>query len=289
MKVLVLGANGMLGQTVYKFLSEDKSLKVVGTSSSGTFELARFNALFDSVFDFIHLHNPDYVINCIGKIKPEIKEDDIGSVEAAIKINSLFPILLSQAAAGATVIQIATDCVFRGLEGSYTEMSPHDPIDVYGKTKSLGEVHFDNFLNLRCSIIGRELHTRKSLMEWVLNQPLNASISGFVDHDWNGITTYDFARLIHGIISRGLRNFDNHTQHIVPANSVNKFQLLSLIAKHYHRADIEIVKTNSKVFVNRTLETNYPHSNLSFWVNAGYDKIPSIEEMIRNYRDWQLK
>ena len=67
------------------------------------------------------------------------------------------------------IYQIATDCVFSGTVGNYNEMAKHDALDVYGKTKSLGEVNIKNFFNIRVSIIGKELDTKNSLVEWFLS------------------------------------------------------------------------------------------------------------------------
>ena len=55
------------------------------------------------------------------------------------------------------IYQIATDCVYDGSSKLYSESSPHNPLDVYGKTKSLGEVQSGNFFNIRVSIIGKEI------------------------------------------------------------------------------------------------------------------------------------
>ena len=63
------------------------------------------------------------------------------------------------------LIHITTDCVFTGLTGFYTETSTHDSLDIYGKTKSLGEP--EKATVIRTSIIGEELYNKKSLLEWV--------------------------------------------------------------------------------------------------------------------------
>jgi len=95
----------------------------------------------------------------------------------------------------AKVLQIATDCVYSGKTGNYDEAAKHDALDVYGKTKSLGEVNARHVLNIRCSIIGPELKGRLSLLEWFLSQPTGARVNGYAHHQWNGITTLQFAEL----------------------------------------------------------------------------------------------
>ena len=128
--------------------------------------------------------------------------DDPAGVERAIRINALFPHQLARAAHrhGVRLIQIATDCVFSGSRGKYTEADDHDALDVYGKTKSLGELHVPGALNIRCSIIGPEGKGRTSLMEWFLAQPAGSTVNGFTHHLWNGVTTLQFARLCERII-----------------------------------------------------------------------------------------
>ena len=94
--------------------------------------------------------------HAIGVIKPYIRDDDAAAVERALRVNGLFPHILARAAerSGCRVLQIATDCVYAGTIGNYREAAPHDALDVYGKTKSLGEVNSAAVHHLRCSIIG---------------------------------------------------------------------------------------------------------------------------------------
>src|SRR4030065_518975 len=68
------------------------------------------------------------------------------------------------------MIHISTDCVFSGRTGNYSEEDPTDAVDLYGKTKALGEVNYPHTVTLRTSIIGRELKARLGLIEWFLSQ-----------------------------------------------------------------------------------------------------------------------
>lgn len=222
----------------------------------------------------------DTIINCIGVIKPYIQDADSLEVRRAIQLNSMFPIDLATIAVenGLNVIQIATDCVFSGARGSYTEADIFDPEDVYGKTKSLGEVTSSNVMNLRVSIIGPESGRRTSLLEWVRGQSEGASINGYTDHLWNGIPTYHFGKLTRAIVEKGL--FKAGTWHILPNDVVSKFELVTHLARKFEREDINISKSESGLPVNRTLATLYPGLNASLWAAAGYDKPPGIGELI---------
>ena len=89
---------------------------------------------------------------------------------------------------------IGTDAVFSGRAGPYAESSPADPTDLYGTTKFLGEVTSEHVMHLRTSIIGPELGSRRSLLEWFLGHEDGDTVPGFVNHQWNGITTLHLAR-----------------------------------------------------------------------------------------------
>ena len=222
----------------------------------------------------------DYVINCIGVINKSIVEESAVSRERALLINSLFPYKLDALASelGFRIIQIATDCVFSGAKGGYLESDKHDTADTYGKTKSLGEVPSENMMNIRVSIIGREVSSNVSLFEWVRNQPLNTQVHGYSDHYWNGVTTQAFSRICRGIIENS--GFTSGTHHLVPADTMSKFELVTAIANRIGRSDLEILERPSGNPVNRTLATIDASLNEQMWVDGGYKSIPSIASLV---------
>lgn len=287
-KVLVLGASGMLGIGVLKALEGANAFSISATTRDGksvpghqAIPTKSFLAGRDSVEELISDFSPgDYVINCIGVIKPYIKDENPEQRKNAMLINGLFPDELAVAAQAKSVhvIQIATDCVYSGAKGSYVESDSFDATDVYGKTKSLGEVPLPSMMHLRVSIIGAEAGRSSSLFEWVRNQPLNAAINGFTDHEWNGVTTYHFGRLCRGIVERDL--FASGTFHVVPGSRLSKFELVSEIAKRAGRLDISITPKPAGSKVDRTLETENLDFNSALWDAAGYSTPPSVEHMI---------
>ncbi len=294
-KILVLGSGGMLGWAVSKVIYSEPSFECTGTIRNDSrsqflgkilpgMKFINFHAELATVEEIIPLISGfDWIVNCIGVIKPFIHDDNAAETERALRINSLFPHALAKAAAqtGGKILQIATDCVYSGATGSYTESSKHDPTDVYGKTKSLGEAYFDNIFHLRCSIIGLELGTRYSLMEWFLGQPQNATVNGFTNHDWNGVTTYHFGLICKGIIKSGIDL--QHIQHVVPGNKNTKYEMLRMFAENFGRQDITINAIEAKDVIDRTLNTNNVELNRLIWNEAGYASPPSIEQMISEY------
>jgi dTDP-4-dehydrorhamnose reductase len=169
--------------------------------------------------------------------------------------------------------------VYSGKEGGYTEQAPHDALDVYGKTKSLGETFHPGVAHLRCSIIGPEPKDFKFLIEWFRKQPHGANVNGFRNHQWNGVTTLQFARLCGGIIREDL--ILPHLQHVVPSGTVTKAQMLRDFAEVYERGDIAIQEVDAKTIVDRTLATSNPDLNSALWRAAGYSQPPTVTEMIR--------
>jgi dTDP-4-dehydrorhamnose reductase len=283
-RVLLLGNNGMLGHAVEQILSADKNIELVSTSRSGLNATHQFDAIKQNIEDILKRTNPDYVINCIGKIKPRINESIMSSVREAVQINAELPLRMSAALADTPVriIQIATDCVYSGLKGGYVETDKHDPNDVYGKTKSLGEVKDGNFLNLRVSIIGPEIGRSTSLLEWFLNQPSNAVLKGYANHFWNGVSNYHFAKVALGVITQP--DFEAGSFHLLPSDKVSKFELLQLFREIYSRHDIEIEEVFPDTIINRTLHTDDLERNEKLWSNAGYSRIPTIKENIEEMK-----
>ncbi len=273
-KVVILGSTGMLGHEVAKIISANIANTICVNRDIIDAEHCSVNELKQL------LTNIDWVINCIGIIKPYIHDNNMHEIRRAILVNALFPHILAQAVEGSKVkvIQIATDCVYDGMQGKYIETDLYNPTDVYGKTKSLGEICQNGFINLRCSIIGREIKNKLSLLEWFLNQPYDAEINGYINHLWNGITTTAFARICLGIIQNNISDF--MIQHIVPADILSKAQMLHIFKECYNRNDIKIKDIDASTRIDRTLKTLYSERNRLLWKSAGYVKIPTIKEMI---------
>jgi dTDP-4-dehydrorhamnose reductase len=292
MKVVVLGASGMLGSMVLDYLCTDSSMQLIATArSEGLIQQLRqrlpnaewrlLDAERCNVKDIVGaLSEAKWAVNAIGVIKPYIHDDNAAEVKRAVVVNALFPHLLAHAAeqSGCRVLQIATDCVFSGSKGHYTERDNHDPLDVYGKTKSLGEVYSASVHHLRCSIIGPEPKGYVSLLDWFLGQASNSGVGGYTNHQWNGMTTLHFAKVCQGIMKHEIAL--PHVQHVIPAGAVSKAELLRCFGREYQRQDITITPTEAKTVIDRTLATLNDSLNQQLWATAGYAKPPTPAEMV---------
>jgi dTDP-4-dehydrorhamnose reductase len=284
-RALVLGATGMLGSTLLREfrargIDTIATARRPGSVEPGS-EIRRFDVETDDVDQALDgMTDGDYVVNCIGVIRHLMRDDLAADRLRAIEVNASFPYRLATAAdaRGLRILQIATDCVYSGATGRYDESAAHDATDVYGQTKSLGEVPGNHVLNLRCSIIGPEMGSTTSLLEWVLAHPHGATVGGYIDHHWNGVTTLAFARVASGIVVAG--DPLAGTRHLVPADSVSKAELVRLIARAWGRDDLDIREVSTSRPIDRTLDTLDPELSRRLWRQGGYPEPPSIADMV---------
>jgi dTDP-4-dehydrorhamnose reductase len=239
-KVLILGATGMLGHTLMRELAHSKSQEIFGTirnidlrsqSLISDFPDRIFSGIdaseFDAVSEILSRLQPNVVINCIGVIKQDPAVND--SLKT-ITINSLLPHFLERscAAIGARLVHISTDCVFSGNHGNYAETDNPDPLDLYGRSKLLGEVTGPSSLTLRTSLIGHEIDSARSLVDWFLSQ--SDTVHGYTQAIYSGLTTTEFGKFLQSIVIP--RNDLTGLFHLASA-PISKYELLSMIASQY--------------------------------------------------------
>jgi dTDP-4-dehydrorhamnose reductase len=284
-KILVLGATGMLGNAVFRYMSDDPELQVWGTIQNATgkryftetlqpYLIANVNVLdFDTLAGVFEQIRPNAVVNCIGLIKQLADAKDPLS---ALPINAMLPHRLAKicALSGARLIHVSTDCVFSGRAGMYTETDPSDADDLYGKSKYIGELHDSpHAITLRTSIIGHELSSRVGLIDWFLAQ--EGSVKGYAKAVFSGLPTVELARIIRTFV---LTNPDLSGLYHVSAAPIDKYSLLRLVAEVYQKT-VAIVP-NEAVRIDRSLDST------RFRQATGY-KPPSWPELIlmmKNFR-----
>lgn len=282
-RVLVLGASGMLGNAVLRLLADSPGFAVAGTVRSAGAQRLLPAPLRERLIAGIDIENadslarafaeakPDVVVNCIGVVKQLAEADD---PLAAIPINALLPHRLARlaAVAGARLVHVSTDCVFSGARGMYTEADFPDANDLYGRSKYLGEVDYPNAVTLRTSIIGHELASAHGLVGWFLAQ--QGGVKGFRRAVFSGLPTVELARVIrdHVVPDREL-----HGLWHVSATPINKYELLKLVAEAYGR-DIEIAP-DERLVIDRSLDSS------RFRGRTGYQP-PAWPDLVRRMRDF---
>jgi dTDP-4-dehydrorhamnose reductase len=258
--VLVLGGTGMLGHTLFEHLSERADLDVHATVRDAAPLAARIRPeRYRSIHPGIDAFRFETIERVVGKVGPAVIVNAIGIVSqvpatsdpiASVEINALLPHRLARLCAsnGARLIHVGTDCVFSGARGSYGEDDPPDPIDLYGRSKLLGEPSL-GALTLRTSLIGHELRSRHGLLEWMLAQVGFAT--GFRRAIFSGVTTVELARVLAEVVLPAPEL--SGVYHLSSA-PISKHDLLGLIARRYdHRIEI---RPSDEPVIDRSLDSS---------------------------------
>lgn len=239
MKLVVLGATGMLGHKLLQQLARGHEVwgtvrgspdaapevpgvpraRLIGDVAAG--DLGSLQRAIEGV-------GADAVLNCIGLVK---QIDAAKDAVASISINALLPHQLSGlcAAAGARLIHFSTDCVFSGGAGPHRETDLPEPMDLYGRTKLLGEVADAHCVTIRSSIVGRELRRGSGLFDWFFAQR-GGQVRGYRHALYSGLTTVAMAAVVRLILEShpGLSGVWQ-----VSADPIDKCSLLELVNRVY--------------------------------------------------------
>lgn len=275
MKVLILGASGMIGNTMLRVLARNAnwditaSVRAIAKSVSPTASPVRWAYGVD-------LTNPDHLARLFREVQPDVIVNCAGLTKhlpsgndpvPALVMNALLPHRLAELCGirRARLIHISTDCVFSGGKGNYSEDDAPDATDVYGKTKHLGEVAGPGLLTLRTSTIGHELGTRFGLLEWFLAQE---RCKGYRKAMFSGLPSVEFARIVRDIV---IPDASLEGLYHVGAKAIDKHTLLHLIARVYGK-QIEI-EPDDQVVIDRSLDSK------RFAATTGY-RAPDWNEMV---------
>lgn len=280
-KVLVLGAQGMLGHMLVRVLSDRHE---VSGSLTGRYEsVGRLQKVLSKracvesvdVTDFVAVtraildREPNVVVNCVGLIKHKM---DRQSALKAIMVNSVFPHQLAKFCSDQQIrlIHFSTDCVFRGRPGLKQPSDVPDATDVYGMTKRLGEIDYGSALTLRTSFVGRQLSGNEELFEWILSQRGN-SIKGFRRAVYSGLTTQALSNVVQRVIEE-----QGHLSGLfqVASAPISKFDLIMKFN--------EVLELGLTVEPDTSYECDRSLDGSEFQKVTGIE-VPSWDTMLNNF------
>ena len=219
----------MLGHVLIKKLNESKAFEVYDITRNKEERINNFDCdvtNFSSLFEIIKEIKPNVIINCVGVLI----NGSNSNPSNAILLNALLPHKLVEFSKiiGAKLIHISTDCVFDGSKGSYIETDIKTAQDIYGLSKSLGEINDSENLTLRTSIIGPELKNNgEGLFSWFINQ--KGEVNGFTESIWGGVTTI----VLSDVIIKSIKDDLAGLIHVTNGESISKFNLLNLIKEKF--------------------------------------------------------
>lgn len=278
MRCLIVGGDGMLGHQLLQSWQARHDVRVTlrnPLSHYRSFGLFRTDNAFDGVdvqdtgrlLKVLTDFRPQAVVNAAGIIKQRpAAHDHLASLE----VNALFPHRLRMLcdAIGARMVHLSTDCVFNGRRGGYREQDPADAEDLYGLSKYLGEVADSPCVTLRTSIIGLELKTKSSLIEWFLAQ--RGVVKGFTRAIYTGFTTAEMARVIERVV---VDQPELYGVWQVASDPISKHELLCKLSNYLGRHDV-LIEPNEGFACDRRLDgTAFAHQ-------TGY-RAPTWDAMLK--------
>lgn len=278
-RVIVLGAGGMLGQTVVN-LARSLDVDVVSVGRTGDFSFRYPQDQVSTLFSRIGIRSSDFLVNCVGWIpQKQSGTDSVNRLNAqSLNVDLIRDLQAIKEEIDYGWVQILTDCVFSGRVGNYSENAEKDATDLYGTSKILGEQFTRSAMAIRASIIGPDKSSVAGLYSWFLSKAVKGgTIDGYQNVFWNGVSSLAFARLALNLASLG--DTTAFHQHWVPSDSVSKHQLLGILASKGNFEDLNIQVSRAPAGVNRVLTTIDPVMNQKLWEIAGYRQIPTIEEL----------
>jgi len=260
MKILILGASGLLGSTVFRVLSTNVDWQVIGTVRNPKIkELFAGNlrdqlivcgdlAIQDELVTTFECVEPDIVINCLSITKTELNDANLQRVLMNL---SVLPQRISRLCAlgRARMVHISSDGVFSGAKGGYSEDDHPDAIDTYGIAKLLGEISSSHAISIRTSIIGHELNSAHGLLEWFLSAEKECRC--FTRATFSGFPTVELARIIRDhVIPRPDLSGIYH----VASHPISKFDLMRLVASVYSK--VVAIVPDDRVVIDRSLNAD---------------------------------
>jgi dTDP-4-dehydrorhamnose reductase len=284
MRVLVLGVTGMLGNAMYRVLSDSPSHTVYGTARSESARDHFSGALRENLVTGIDAEQHDAVIRAFARVRPELVVNCVGLVKQladandplqAVPLNTLLPHRLAAlcGATGARLVHISTDCVFSGKQGGYRESDFPDAYDLYGRSKLLGEVDYPHAVTLRTSIIGHELAGARSLVGWFLAQ--EGQVKGYTRAIFSGLPTVELAHVVRDVV---VPHPELSGLYHVAAEPINKYDLLKLVAEAYGKTIT--IEPSEDLVIDRSLNAD------RFRAATGYQP-PAWPTLIQRMHDFQ--
>ena len=203
-----------------------------------------------SAHELVERVQPDIVLNAVGIVK---QLADAKAAIPSIAVNSLWPHVLADACerVGARMVHVSTDCVFSGSRGGYLETDIPDAVDLYGRSKLLGEViDRENTVTLRTSIIGWQIGEPTGLVGW-FGAHRDERLRGFTQAVFSGLTTRALTVLVRDVV---LSSPDLAGLWHVSADPIDKHSLLVELAGHLGW-DVDISPVDQPV-IDRSLDSS---------------------------------
>ncbi len=290
MKILITGANGMLGSnlcTEYSKENEVYATGIVKPDLVGCFNY-KMDILNEEDLKLIEEKKPDLIVHCAALVNVDYCEEHIDEAE---KINSLGSRNIAEASkkVGSYLVHISTDAVFDGEVGNYKEEDKTNPLNEYAKTKLNAERNIQevggNYVIVRTNIYGWNRQDKKSLAEWMIDKlENNEKLPSFKDVYFSPILVNNLGEAILELYDLGYKGILN----IAGSESCSKLEFAEKIAdifgfdkKLIKPISIDDLNLKAKRSKNMTLNLEKARNLLKtklLGVKEGLEKFKELKE-----------
>lgn len=274
MKVLVIGAEGMLGHDLVDILGVENE---ISTTTIYTLDITDIDKTIKTVKDI----NPDVVVHAAAFTDVNGSES---KQDTAYKVNVLGTrnVAVACSKADSALVYICTDYVFDGEKGSpYYEYDQPNPLSIYGKTKYLGEVYIRDILNkfyiVRTSWL-YGLHGPNFVTTMLNLAKTNNTISVVNDQIGSPTYTVDLAKAIAELIKKP--NYGIY--HITNSDFCSWYEYAKEIFD-MAGIQIEVKPVTTEEYPQPAPRPKYSVLENYNWKMEGFKEIRSYKEALRDY------
>lgn len=290
-RLLITGANGMLGGTLVRLFQEKFEVYATGTQKTSFGFVQNYKAFdlkSDSYRDLVEWSSPDIIIHCAALTNGNYCQQN---PMEAFKVNGVSLKSFTDAVSGETkIIYISTDAVFSSQLHMASEKDCPRPENVYGKSKELGEFFLLNsevdYTIVRTTIVGLNFNPSKvGFVEWILNSAKKKEeINLFDDVLFSPITIWDLAEQLENILNSGSA-YSRKTLHIAGKEPCTKYQFGMELLKRLDLPIEQVRKGSIKDMEGRAKRSTDQSLDCSYYQSLAKNKLPDLDTTTKTIKE----
>ena len=278
--VLVIGSGFLGGNIVNEFRNNE--IKVIGTNyNKNSSDEIHFDITnMDSIVSCVKKYSPQVIINCAANVNVDDLENN---EKLAFSINAYGAENIARVCKNNKIrlLHISSDAVFDGKKGMYVEEDVTNPVNIYAKSKMLGEKliskNLENYVIIRTNFYG--FHKQdKFLFNWILSKlKNNERFLGFNDVFFNPLEVTNLSKMIYELSEKKFCGI----LHLASDEIFSKFEFATKICEFFgfdsnliRKGSIDDLDLNAKRPKNTTLVNNKAKElldtkiqKLDFWLH----------------------
>lgn len=287
MRILITGANGLLGYDLWQVLSSQHELYGTGRTTPPEF-------IDRKQFIQTDITNQELTYRLLTKVNPEIvihlaAISDVDfcerNSELAFQVNSLGTrnVAIACQRFDTALCYVSTDYVFDGKntpKKGYRETDTPNPINIYGKTKYFGEKYVEHLLNkfyiVRTSWLFGSY--RKNFVSYTIDGVKNGKgINVCNDQCGSPTYTHHLSITISKLIEKPLYGI----YHLTNTGGGERLEIVEEIFKLLKKSTKIIEKARKELyFAERPRDTRLDNY---IWQLDGFEKLPTWQEALKEY------